>query len=135
MKNSKVLKTFLIISGSWLSFVGGATLFMPVKMRASMGIDIAENINLINDARASFALLLAIGILTILGAFKDKLAYTSTLVVSILFLSLGAGRLLSILLDGMPIGGLVGGTIVEFVFGTIAVTLFVIYREKNSSKN
>ena len=33
MKNSKVLKTYLIISGVLLTFIGGATLVIPVDMK------------------------------------------------------------------------------------------------------
>ncbi|MTI32141.1 DUF4345 domain-containing protein [Xanthovirga aplysinae] len=133
MKNSKVLKTFLIISGLLLTFIGGTTLMMPVEMKAGAGIDIAGNISVINDVRASSALILAIAILTIIGAFKKNLTYTSSLVSFLLFLSIGAGRLLSILQDGMPVDGLVKATGLEFILGITGAILFTIYREKNQT--
>ena len=73
MRNSKVLKTFLVVSGLLLTFIGSATLFMPVEMKGGSGIDIAGNISVINDVRASSALFLAIAVLTILGAFLKKI--------------------------------------------------------------
>jgi hypothetical protein len=63
MKNSKILKSILLISGLLLSGVGTAIL---------------------------------------LGAFIHKLSYTSTIVSFVVFVSFGLGRVLSIVLDGMP---------------------------------
>ncbi|MDY8137345.1 DUF4345 domain-containing protein [Aquimarina sp. 2201CG5-10] len=130
MKNSKVLKTYLVISGLLLSFIGGTTLFIPIKMKGSAGIDIAGNISVINDVRAFSTLILAIAILTLLGAFLKKLTYTSSLVSFLLFLSLGIGRVISILIDGMPVGGLVKATALELVLGTIGAILFLTYQRK-----
>ena len=92
---------------------------MPLELKASFGINIPQDINVLNDIRAFSALSLAIGILAILGAFKSKLTYTASLVVFIQFLALGFGRLVSMLLDGMPVDGLVNGTINELIFGII----------------
>lgn len=83
-------------------------------MKASAGIDIANNISIINDIRAANALILAIALLTLFGAFIKRLTYISTLVVTLLFLALGIGRLVSILINGMPVDGLVKATGLEF---------------------
>ncbi|MFD2568720.1 DUF4345 domain-containing protein [Pseudotenacibaculum haliotis] len=130
MKNSKALKIFLIVSGLLLTFIGGATLLMPVEMKAGAGIDIAGNINVLNDTRASSTLLLAFALLIILGAFVKKLTYTSSLTSFLLFLSIGTGRAISILLDGTPVDGLVKATGLEFVLGIIGIILFIRFREK-----
>ncbi|WP_459210400.1 DUF4345 domain-containing protein [Aquimarina rhabdastrellae] len=129
MKKSKVLKIYLILSGLLLSFIGGATLFLPVTMKATAEIDIAGSINAMNDVRAFSALLLAVGIFSILGALIHKLSYSTTIISSLLFLSLGGGRLLSIILDGMPADGLIKATALEFVLGIIGTFLFIKYRE------
>ena len=135
MKNSKVLKTFLVISGLLLTFIGGATLFMPVEMKGSAGIDISGSISVINDVRASGTVILAVGILSILGAFVKKLTYTSSLASFLLFLSLGVGRVISILIDGMPVDGLVKATGLEFILGIVGAILFMVYRERNQVIN
>ena len=134
MKSSKILKTYLIFSGLLLIFFGGATLLMPLELKASFGINIPQNIDVLNDIRAYSALSLAIGILTVLGAFKSKLTYTSSLVVFIQFLALGFGRLLSMLLDGIQVAGIIG-TANEFFLGSIGAILFIKYQEKNSGEN
>lgn len=132
MKNSKVLKGFLILSGLLLTFIGGATLFMPVAMKASAGINIAGNISVINDTRASSALLMVAALLIISGAFSRKLAFTSSLLSVILFLSIGVGRIISIVSDGMPVDGLVKATGLELVLGITGAILFKVYQDKPS---
>ncbi len=107
---------------------------MPLELKASFGVIIPQDINVLNDIRAYSALGLAIGILTILGAFKSKLTYTASLVVSIQFLALGFGRSLSMLLDGVQVEG-IPGIANEFFLGIIGAILFIKYQEKNSGEN
>lgn len=125
MKSSKALKIYLILSGLLLTFIGGATLVNPVEMKGSAGIEIAGNISVINDVRAFSALLLALAITVIFGAFKSYMRHTSTLLATLVFLSLGIGRLVSILLDGMPVDGLVKATGLELILGVIGILLLV----------
>lgn len=129
MKNSKFLKAYLIISGLLLTFIGGATLIAPVYMKASGGIDIAGHINVLNDIRGFSALILVFALMIVLGVFNKKLTYTSTLISLLLFLSLGVGRLISIVLDGMPVDGLVKATGLEFVLGIIGLILLIRNKE------
>ncbi len=131
MRTSKVLKAYLIFSGLLLTFIGGATLAIPVDMKNSVGIDIAENISVLNDVRAASALLLTIGLLTLLGAFVKKLTFTSTLISFLLFLALALGRAISIWLDGMPVDGLVKATGLELVLGIVGAVLFKTFKDKN----
>ena len=130
MKNSKVLKAYLIVSGLLLTFIGGATLIKPVFMKGNAGIDIAGQISVINDIRASGAFILAIALLSLLGAFMKRLTYTSVVALFTLFIALGIGRLVSILIDGMPVEGLLHATVLEFVLGITGVILFGVYKEK-----
>lgn len=131
MRKSNVLKAYLVVSGLLLTFIGGATLAMPVAMKGGSGIEIAGNISVINDVRAASALLLVLALLTITGAFKSKLTFTSSLVSSLLFLSLGLGRVISIVLDGQPVDGLVKATGLELVLGIIGAVLFKIFQSKD----
>jgi len=130
MKSSRVLKAYLIVSGLLLTIIGGATLAIPVQMKGSAGIDIAGNISVINDVRAASALLLAVAIITVAGAFARKLTYTSSLISFVLFLSLGLGRVISILIDGMPVDGLIKATGLEFALGILGAILFQKFQER-----
>jgi len=130
MKNSKVLKTILIISGLIASGIGVAILFYPVAFYATYGIDIGGNVSLLNEIRAPGGALLASGILIISGAFVDKLAFTATVVSTLLYLSYGLSRMMSIAIDGMPVEGLVQAAALEIVTGLACIFALVKYRGK-----
>jgi len=130
MKNSKVLKTILFLSGLLLIAVGTAILLTPVAFTARNGIDLGGNISLLNDIRGNGGVLLGSGVLIMLGAFIHKLSFTSIMVSIVVYLSFGMARVLSIILDGMPADGLVKATSVEIIFGLVCVFAFLKYREK-----
>lgn len=130
MKNSKILKTILFFSGLIASGIGTAILFSPVAFYATNGIELAADLSLLNEIRAPGGALLATGILIISGAFVDKLAFTAAIVSSLLYLSYGLSRVMSIAVDGMPVEGLIQATIVELVTGLVCIFAFVKYRER-----
>ncbi|NRA11743.1 MAG: DUF4345 domain-containing protein [Crocinitomicaceae bacterium] len=103
---------------------------MPVGLKASFDVIIPNDANVLNDVRAFSMLTLAIGVFTILGAFKSKLTYAATLIVFVQFLALGMGRLISIPFDGMPIEGNIIGMSNEFFLGILGAILLFRYREK-----
>ncbi|KXX69991.1 DUF4345 domain-containing protein [Flammeovirga sp. SJP92] len=125
MKQSKTIKSYLVLSGLLLSFIGVSSLVMPVEMKATGGIDLSGgNVNALNEARAYSALLFALGLTTITGAFNSKLSYLSTLIPTVVFLSIGSGRLISILSDGMPVESVIKATVLEFILGFVGFYLF-----------
>jgi len=113
-----------------LTFIGGAQLLFPVEMKAGSGIDIAGNISVLNDTRAANALILVLALLTLAGAFIKRLTSTASLVSFLIFLSMGLGRVISIFLDGKPVEGLLGATVLEFVLGITGAAIYVISQEK-----
>lgn len=128
MQSSKVLNTYLVIASLILTFVGGSQLLFPVAMKAGSGIDIAGSISVINDVRAANALILALALLIFSGVFRKDLTYTSTLVAPLLFLSMGLGRVMSLLVDGQPVTGLLGATGLETILGLVGLFLFLRHR-------
>ena len=129
MKNSKVLKSILFISGLMLIGFGGAILFMPVAMAAISGIELGGNISLLNETRAPGGALLASGILVMSGAFVAKLTFTSVVVSTLVYLSYGLSRILSMAIDGMPDEGLVQVAVLEIVVGLVCVFALIRYQE------
>jgi len=128
MKNSKVLKVLLFISGLIAASIGAAILLMPTTFYASNGIDLTGNISLLNEIRASGGALLAAGILIISGSFMHRLTFTALVVASMLYLSYGLSRILSFGIDGIPSEGLVQAAVLEVIIGAICVWAFVKYR-------
>lgn len=129
MKNSKVLKTILFISGLIATGVGGAILFMPAVFYATYGIELGGGNSLLNEIRAPGGALLASGIFIMLGAFVAKLTFTSAVVSTLLYLPYGLSRVLSMAIDGMPAEGLVQAAVLEIVIGLVGVFVLAKYRE------
>jgi hypothetical protein len=129
MKNSNVLKTVLIISGLVLTGVGGAILSIPEAFFAANDIDLGESISLFNEIRSPGGVLLASGLVIISGAFVAKLAFTSTVISIVMYLSYGISRILSIAIDGIPAEGLVMATVIELIIGLVGVCALLKYRE------
>ncbi len=130
MKNSKVLKGILILIGVLLTFMGFWRLIDPISFFEYSGLTLSEDPGLLNEARGTGGAIIGFGLLILLGAFKKKLAYTSTIVAIVLFFGFGIARVISVVLDGNPGEALYKGIIGEFVMGSIALFAFIKYREK-----
>ena len=131
MTNSKFLKIILVISGLIGIIVGAGILLFPVQFNSMSNIDLGGQVNLLNEVRASGGSLLVIGVLIFLGAFISKLTYTSTVVSVLMYLAYGFSRILSIILDGMPVQDLVIVCVFEIIIGLINVYALFKYRLKN----
>jgi len=130
MKDSKVIKAYLIITGIMLIYFGAATLLTPIELKASFDIIIPNDINVLNDMRAFSALSFVIGIFTVLGALKQSFTYPAVLIAAIQFLALGCGRLVSVILDGSQADGNIIGMSNELFLGSIGLILIAIYKQK-----
>ena len=130
MKNAKGLKGILIISGLIASVIGSAILFTPVAFYATYGVELAGNFSLLNEIRAPGGALLVSGILIMSGAFVDKLTFTAVVVSTLLYLSYGLSRVMSIAVDGIPAEELVQAAVLEIVIGLACVYALIKYREE-----
>jgi len=79
-----------------------------------------ETIDLSNFMRAIMCLYLGISCIWILGILKGKYWKVATQLNLLFMTTLGAGRLLSIVIDGMPTGGYIFGVVAEFVLAVFA---------------
>jgi len=126
MSTSYASRAFLAISGVILMGIGGALLFDPVAFHASSGVALGNNVNLLSEIRAPGGLLFAAGIFVVIGAFRAKMAQASIVLSSLIYLSYGAARIFSMIMDGAPSQSLVAATGVEIIFG--ALGLFLLYK-------
>ena len=129
MKNSKVLKGILILMGVLLMGLGAWRLFDPISFFENSGIVLNNDAGLLNEARATGGVVVGFGLLVLLGAFRHKLAYTSTIASIVLFFGFGIARLIGFVLDGNVSEMLIQGMVVEFVFGLVGVFVLFKYRE------
>lgn len=122
MRDSKFVKAMLIISGLLLIFIGGSYLFTPIEFYSSANqTDISGQVNLLSEIRASGGGLLLGGILVMIGAFKSKMAYTSTVISIMIWMGYGVARIFSMSADGMPNEGLITATIFELIIGVVGI--------------
>lgn len=128
MKNSKVLKTILVISGLIGLGVGLTMLLMPVGMYASVNVDISNQVSLLSDIRGMGATFTALGILVIMGAFKSQLTFTATLIATFIYLAYAASRVFSFVMDGMPHGSVLIAGMFETVLGLSCLFALIKYR-------
>ena len=131
MKNTRIVKAILIISGLILMIIGTATLFAPVAFLGTTGIDLGGQINLLSEIRAPGAALLASGLIILLGAFVTRLTSTSAVISTLLFLSYSIGRILSIVIDGQPAQSIMGATVIEMILGLAGLFVLMSHRQVN----
>ena len=131
MKNSKVLKGILIVLGLLLTIIGSWRLFDPIAFFENSGLVLSNEAGLLSEARATGGAVVGFGIVVLLGAFIQRLSYTSTIAAIVVFLGFGIARVIGLGLDGNPGVGVIQGIIVEFILGLLAVFALFRYREKS----
>lgn len=78
-------------------------------------------IDLSNFLRAIMCLYLGISFIWVLGVFKPKYWKTATQLNSLFMLTLALGRMLSMILDGLPSNGYIFGVLAELILGFYAI--------------
>lgn len=131
MKNSKILSGILILLGLLLTMLGAWRLFDPIAFFENSGLVLSQEAGLLSEARATGGIVLGFGLVILMGAFIQKLSYTSTLAAIVVFFGFGIARIISFALDGNPGEGIIQGIIFEFVLGLIALIALFRYREKS----
>ena len=129
MKTSKLLKFVLLVSGLTAIGIGSAILFVPATFYATYGIELGSDASLANEIRVPGGALLATGLLMLAGVFLGEFAFASTVIAAAVYLSYGLSRLLSMAVDGLPDGGLVGAAAFELAIGTVSLLALLRYRK------
>lgn len=117
-KNLHLFVSILIVVPT--AIIYGSPSILPTKL------DIQVNtIDLSNMLKAIMSLYLGISFVWFLGIWNTKYWKIATQLNILFMLTLGAGRVLSIITDGLPTGGYIFGVIAELTIG-----LFSIYQLK-----
>ncbi len=131
MKNSIVLKFILGIGSAMFFIAGSFSTFNPIGYVARNGVDITDKLTLLNDFRGTGALLIGASLIMFLGIIHERMRFTSTVVMAVLYSTFALGRVISIISDGLPVEGLVKATVVESVVGLIAIFALIKFREND----
>jgi hypothetical protein len=135
MKNSKIVKAILFVSGLIAIGLAMAILIMPVGFYAAYGIEVAGDNSLLSEIKAPAIALLASGLLILSGAFVASLTFTATIVSAFLYLTFGLSRLLSMAVHGMPSDGLVQAAVLEIAIGSICLFALLKYRQTDPAQS
>ncbi|MGL1888261.1 MAG: DUF4345 domain-containing protein [Reichenbachiella sp.] len=112
----------LSISGLLLLAVGALRLSNPIKTYSkNSGIQLEDEVNLLNEVRGVSSVMLFGGIIILLGTIIPQLTVASFVVAILILLGFAIGRVLSIGLDGKPNKLIIQGLISELVLGTANV--------------
>ena len=92
----------------------------PTMLPQNFDIEV-NTIDLSNMTKAIMCLYLGISLVWILGIWKNEYWKSATQLNIVFMLSLAMGRVLSMILDGLPTGGYIFGVIAEFVLGIYSI--------------
>jgi hypothetical protein len=99
-----------------------------VTLQALFGITV-DTTNLTHIMRAVMGLYLGMVVFWVWGALSTSMTRPALAACAVFMLGLAAGRVLSIVLDGMPHWLLVVYAVLEVVLGLLAITLYRALRE------
>ena len=127
-KNDFINKIHLIIS---ICIVAPTAFIYGFKSELSFDMFL-ETIDEHNFYKAIMGLYIGFSTLWILGVFKTKYFQIAIITNMIFMFGLGFGRILSILMDGIPTSGYLFGTFAELFLGFYGI--WVLYRASNTKK-
>ena len=118
-----VRQVFLLITAIGLFPIALSYGLVPQKsLRYLFDISVSDT-NTIHIFRAVMCLYLALILFWIIGVFKDQLRQAALYSLIVFMLGLAAGRILSIIIDGIPHWILIVYLILEISFGTLGILL------------
>lgn len=108
-------------AGTMMLLVGLLHLLAPQMMMQAPAIELSS-VNHLHIIRAAYGgAYLGIAALFLLGTFKTDLRQASLIAVALLFAGFAVGRIVSILLDGIPVPLYLAVLAFEVVFASLAV--------------
>ena len=118
-----VTRSALTGSGAILGLIGGALMFAPKAFLETSHVFIDRDPGLMSELTAPSGVLIITGALMILGAIKLRFANLALLVGALVYGSYGLGRLVSMVLHGLPSESLITATAIEFAAAVVLLAL------------
>ncbi len=121
-------RTALALSGALLGSIGGAFLVSPKAFLEMSHVFIENDPGLLSELAAPSGVLILTGGLMLLAAIKLRFAKPALVAGAIIYASYGLGRLVSMVLHGVPSESLIMATLIELAVATVlgAVRLIVL---------
>ena len=124
MSLTRFEKVILGISGITALGIGVAILAAPHTFYASYGITLGNDASLLSELRAPAACLAALGVLMLAGLVRSTFSQVAIVAALTVFLAFPAGRLVGLLVDGMPSGGIIGALVLELALAVLCLIAF-----------
>lgn len=134
MRPSKPTQTLLIVCGLVAVGVGLGLFFNPIGFERSYGIIVEDSASALSEIRAPGAALIAAGLLMISGAFVRRLTFTALVAATLGFVSYGAARVFSLIVDGRPDDGLILAAAAEITLGVASLIALVKYSKAQPNR-
>jgi len=124
MTLSRFEKSALGISGMTALGIGAFILAAPHTFYANYGITLGNDASLLSELRAPAAGLAALGVLMLAGLVRSAFSPVAIAAALTVFLAFPAGRLIGLMVDGMPSGGIIGALVLELAIAALCLTAF-----------
>ncbi|MCC0022560.1 MAG: DUF4345 domain-containing protein [Nitratireductor sp.] len=117
-------KIALGISGVTALGIGAFILAAPHAFYASYGIMPGSDPSLLSELRAPGSGLAVLGAIMLTGMFRKALRQTAMIAALAVFLAFPAGRVVSMVADGMPSSGIIGALVLELAIAVLCLIAF-----------
>ena len=134
MQLTRFQKITLGIGGVTALAIGTMITLAPHAFYASYGITLGQDPNLLNELRAPGAGLAVFGALMLAGIVRAAMAPIALAVALTVFLAFPAGRIVGIVMDGMPSGSVIGALAFEIIIAALLLAAFKPTRTVGSSR-
>ena len=124
MQLTRFQKMTLGLSGITALAIGTFITLAPHAFYASYGIALEPDPNLLSELRAPGAGLAVFGALMLAGVVRAAMAPIALAVALTVFLAFPVGRIVGIVLDGMPSGSVIGALAFEVVVAALLLAAF-----------
>lgn len=124
MELTRFQKISLGISGITALMIGAFILVAPQAFYASYGITLAPDPNMLSELRGPGAGLAALGGLMLAGLARPGIAPVALAAALAVYLAFPVGRLVSLALDGVPGGSVLGALAIEIAIAALLLAAF-----------
>ncbi len=117
-------KLALGLSGVTALGIGAFILTAPHAFYAGYGIPLGDDVNLLSELRAPGAGLAAFGALMLTGIVRRAMSQAAIGAALTVFLAFPAGRVVGLVIDGMPSSGILGALALELALAGLCLLAF-----------
>ncbi len=134
MKFNKLQQTVLSVAGLTALLIGIFIAFDPIAFYSSYGLALEGNADMLSELRAPGMNLAVLGSIMLAGVSRSSLRPLAIAASLVVFSSFAAGRVLGILVDGLPSEKVLGALLIELVVAVLCFAAFLGKRRAVSNE-